>query len=152
MADTVIITMPETIAIASDHAGFNLKETLKTYLTESAFVPLDLGAYSEESVDYPDFGNAMAEAIKAGKATRGVLICGSGIGISIAANRHKHIRAALCHSEETARLSREHNDANVLVLGARIVDIPTATAALNAFLTTQFAGGRHAGRVSKLSC
>jgi ribose 5-phosphate isomerase B len=143
--------MPETIAIASDHAGFTLKETLKSQLNALGFVPLDLGAHSEESVDYPDFGNAMAEAIKAGKATRGVLICGSGIGISIAANRHKHIRAALCHSEETARLSREHNDANVLALGARIVDETTAKAALNAFLTTAFAGGRHAKRVEKLS-
>lgn len=139
------------IALGSDHAGFTLKETLKMQLTASGFGLLDLGAYSEESVDYPDFGNAMAEAIKAGKATRGVLICGSGIGISIAANRHKNIRAALCHSQETARLSREHNDANVLVLGARVVDETTAKAALNTFLTTPFAGGRHAGRVNKLS-
>ncbi len=142
--------MTETIAIASDHAGFALKETLKAELAAAGYVPLDLGAYSEESVDYPDFGHAMADAIKAGKATCGVLICGSGIGISIAANRHNHIRAALCHSEETARLSREHNDANVLVLGARIVSEEIAKSALQAFLTTPFAGGRHAGRVSKL--
>lgn len=144
--------MTETIAIASDHAGFSLKKTLQAELSRLGFTPLDLGAYSEASVDYPDFGNAMAEAIKAGKAERGILICGSGIGISIAANRHKHIRAALCHNAETARLSREHNDANVLTLGARIVDEATAKAALNTFLTTPFAGGRHEGRVAKLSC
>jgi ribose 5-phosphate isomerase B len=138
------------VAIASDHAGFALKEKLKAQLAQAGLTPLDLGAYNEESVDYPDFGKALADAIKTEKATRGVLICGSGIGISIAANRHKHIRAALCHSEETARLSREHNNANVLVLGARIVDDATAKAALHAFLNTPFAGGRHAGRVEKL--
>lgn len=138
------------IAIASDHAGFKLKEFLKAELRALGHEPLDLGAHSEESVDYPDFANALADALKAGKADRGVLVCGSGVGISIAANRHKHIRAALCHSEETAKLSREHNDANVLVLGARIVDEETAKAALKAFFTTPFAGGRHAGRVAKL--
>ena len=143
--------MIETIAIASDHAGLTLKEALKTKLMALGFKPLDLGTHSEESVDYPDFANAMAEAVKTNKVTRGILICGSGIGISIAANRHKHLRAALCHSEETARLSREHNDANILVLGARIVDLATANAALQAFLTTPFAGGRHAARVAKLN-
>lgn len=142
----------ETIAIASDHAGFALKEALKNQLIRLGFVPLDLGTESEASVDYPDYGYKMADAIKDGKAERGILICGSGIGISIAANRHSHIRAALCHNAETASLSREHNDANVLVLGARIVDEATAEKALNAFLTTGFAGGRHAARVAKLSC
>ena len=142
--------MPETIAIASDHAGFTLKEKLKAELIALGFSPLDLGTHSEDSVDYPDLANALADAMKAGKAARGVLVCGSGIGISIAANRHAHIRAALCHSAETARLSREHNDANVLALGARIVDEPTAKAALKVFFSTPFAGGRHATRVAKL--
>lgn len=140
------------IALASDHAGFVLKEILKKHLATLGHTPLDLGTNSEASVDYPDFGNAMAAAIKAGKAERGILVCGSGIGISIAANRHSHIRAALCHNEETARLSREHNDANVLALGARIVSEETAKAMVQTFLTTPFAGGRHAGRVAKLSC
>ena len=140
------------IALASDHAGFALKELLKKHLKTLGYEPLDLGTHNEDSVDYPDFGNAMAAAIKAGKAERGILVCGSGIGISIAANRHPHIRAALCHNEETAKLSREHNDANVLALGARIVSEETAKTMLKTFLTTQFAGGRHAGRVAKLSC
>ena len=144
--------MSELIALASDHAGFALKEIVKSHIVDLGFTPLDLGTHSEESVDYPDYAAKMAEAIKQGKASRGILICGSGIGISIAANRHPHIRAALCHNEETARLSREHNDANVLALGARIVTEETAKAATAAFLNTQFAGGRHAGRVAKLSC
>ena len=142
----------QIIALARDHAGFALKETLKKYLVTLGCTPLDLGTNSEDSVDYPDFANALATAIKAGKATQGILVCGSGIGISIAANRHPHIRAALCHNEETAKLSREHNDANVLALGARIVSEETAKTMLKTFLTTQFAGGRHAGRVAKLSC
>jgi ribose 5-phosphate isomerase B len=141
----------QPIAIASDHAGFALKQALCAYVQTLGFTVLDLGAFSEASVDYPDFANALATAIKEGKASRGILICGSGIGISIAANRHPHIRAALCHSEETARLSREHNDANVLALGARIISEETAKACINAFLNTPFAGGRHAGRVAKLN-
>jgi ribose 5-phosphate isomerase B len=140
------------IALASDHAGYALKEALKQHLVTLGHTPLDLGTNSEDSVDYPDFGNAMAAALKANKAEQGILVCGSGIGISIAANRHPHIRAALCHNEETAKLSREHNDANVLVMGARIVSEDLAKTMLKTFLTTQFAGGRHAGRVAKLSC
>ena len=140
------------IALASDHAGYALKEALKQHLVTLGHTPLDLGTNSEDSVDYPDFGNAMAAALKANKAEQGILVCGSGIGISIAANRHPHIRAALCHNEETAKLSREHNDANVLVMGARIVSEDLAKTMLKTFLTTPFAGGRHAGRVAKLSC
>lgn len=113
--------------------------------------PVDLGPNSTDSVDYPDFALALADGIKASRAEYGVLICGSGIGMSIAANRHRHIRAALCHSAETAKLCRQHNNANVLVLGARIVDTATAATALEAFLTTGFEGGRHASRVAKLS-
>lgn len=138
------------LLFASDHAGVALKSTLMQQAEQLGWRPINLGTDNSDSVDYPDFGHAMAEAIKQGKAEYGVLICGSGIGISIAANRHKHIRAALCHNEETAKLSRQHNNANVLALGARMIDDATATKALLAFLTTEFEGGRHASRVAKL--
>lgn len=143
--------MTETIAIASDHAGFALKGVLKLELEAMGYAPLDLGTDDTASVDYPDYADKLAQAIKAGKATRGILVCGTGIGISIAANRHREIRAALCHDATTARLSREHNDANVLVLGGRIVGEEVAKECLTAFLATPFAGGRHEGRVAKLS-
>jgi len=140
-----------TIAVASDHAGFDLKEILKRDLQEAGHDVLDLGTHSSASVDYPDFGKAMGEAIASGKAARGVLVCGTGIGISIAANRHAHVRAALCHDTTTARLCREHNDANVLVLGARTTGIETARDCLRAFLGTGFAGGRHQRRIDKMT-
>lgn len=143
--------MTETIAIASDHAGFALKGVLKLELESLGYVPLDLGTHDTASVDYPDYADKLAQAIKAGKAARGVLVCGTGIGISIAANRHREIRAALCQDVTTARLSREHNDANVLVLGGRIVGEEVAKECLKAFLATAFAGGRHEGRVAKLA-
>lgn len=140
----------ESIAIASDHAGFALKEILKAELVQLGFGVLDLGPDSEASVDYPDYANALAGAIGKGQAKRGVLICGSGIGISIAANRHRHIRAALIHDGLGARLCREHNDANVLALGARLIGVDVAKDCLKVFLTTDFAGGRHQNRVAKL--
>ncbi len=140
----------ETIAIACDHAGFDLKETLKSELANRGFDVLDLGTNGPDSVDYPDFGAAMGDAIASGKAKRGVLICGSGIGISIAANRNPAVRAALCQSGLMAKLSRQHNDANVLALGARLIGIETALDCLDAFLTTDFEGGRHQRRVDKL--
>ena len=112
---------------------------------------LDLGTNSTVSVDYPDFGKAMAEVIASGKAERGVLVCGTGIGISIAANRNSKVRAALVHDVTSARLSREHNDANVVAFGQRLIGVETARDALKVFLNTQFAGGRHAGRVAKLA-
>ncbi len=143
-------TMTRTVAIASDHAGFALKEALKPVLAELGLAVLDCGTNSTDSVDYPDFGEKCATAILNGEAEKGIIICGSGIGISIAANRHPGIRAALCHSPETAALAREHNDANILALGARITDEATARACVEAFFTTQFAGGRHATRVEKL--
>ena len=139
------------IAVASDHAGFDLKEILKRDLQEAGHEVLDLGTHSTDSVDYPDFGRAMGEAIASGKVARGVLVCGSGIGISIAANRNPKVRAALVHDETTARLSREHNDANVVAFGARVIGVETAREALKVFLTTDWLGGRHAGRVDKLS-
>ncbi len=139
------------IAVAADHAGFDLKEILKRDLQEAGFAVLDLGTNSTVSVDYPDFGKAMAEVIASGKAERGVLVCGTGIGISIAANRNSKVRAALVHDVTSARLSREHNDANVVAFGQRLIGVETARDALKVFLNTQFAGGRHAGRVAKLA-
>ncbi len=140
-----------TIAVASDHAGFDLKETLKRDLEEAGYAVLDLGTNSTASVDYPDFGKAMGEAIASGKVERGVLVCGSGIGISIAANRNPQVRAVLAHDATSARLAREHNDANVVAFGQRITGIEVAREALKVFLATKFEGGRHAGRVAKLS-
>ena len=140
-----------SIAVASDHAGFDLKELLKRDLLEAGHDVLDLGTNSIASVDYPDFGRAMAEAIASGRAGRGVLVCGTGIGISIAANRNPKVRAALVHDETSARLSRQHNDANVVAFGQRLIGTETARAALKVFLNTAFEGGRHAGRVAKLS-
>lgn len=142
--------MPETIAIAADHAGCTLKEKLAAALRERGLEVLDLGTEPGRAVDYPDQADALAAALRDGRARRGVLICGSGIGIAIAANRHRHLRAALCHDVTTARLAREHNDANVLVLGERIVGEAIARDCLAAFLDTPFAGGRHAPRVAKL--
>ncbi len=141
----------ETIAIASDHAGFELKNELKKDLIDLGYTVLDLGADNLESVDYPDFGYALAGAMKEGKAERGVLICGSGIGISIAANRHTEIRAAVVHDALGARMSRLHNDANVICFGGRMVGADTARDCLKIFLETSFEGGRHARRVDKLS-
>ncbi len=141
----------ETIALASDHGGYDLKNLLKSYLAEMGFEPLDLGCDNSDSVDYPDFADAMASALKKGDATRGILVCGSGIGISIAANRHAHIRAALVHDRLTAELSRKHNDANVIVMGGRIIGPDVAKDCLWAFLNTEFEGGRHQRRIDKMS-
>ena len=140
-----------TIAVASDHAGFDLKEILKRDLQEAGHDVLDLGTNSTASVDYPDFGRAMADAIGSGKAARGVLVCRTGIGISIAANRNPKVRAALVHDVTSARLSREHNDANVVAFGQRLIGFEAARDALKVFLSTKFEGGRHVGRVAKLS-
>ena len=138
------------VALASDHAGFEMKEALKEYLSGRAEI-IDLGANSDESVDYPDFGKAMGEAITEGRAERGILICGSGIGVSIAANRFPAVRAALCTSSEMAHLARQHNDANVLALGARLTDLETAKSCVDDFLHVEFEGGRHQRRVDKMS-
>ncbi len=141
----------KSIAIASDHAGYDLKTILAEELGSLGYEVVDLGTDGRDSVDYPDFAKALIKAVNEDRADLGVLVCGTGIGISIAANRHPGIRAALCHNETTARLARAHNDANVLALGARIVGIEVAKDCLKAFLTTEFAGGRHAGRVAKLA-
>jgi ribose 5-phosphate isomerase B len=140
-----------TIAVASDHAGFDLKEILKRDLQEAGYAVLDLGTNSTASVDYPDFGHALADAVASGRADKGVAVCGTGIGISIAANRHPKVRAALAHDVTSARLSREHNDANVVAFGSRVTGTEVAREALKIFLKTAFEGGRHAARVAKLS-
>lgn len=140
----------ETIAIAGDHAGVAMKNVLKKELEDLGFDVLDLGTNGPESVDYPDFADALASAMHDGKAKRGVLVCGTGIGVSIAANRHRDVRAALCHDAVTARLSRQHNDANVLVLGARTTGEEVAKDCVKVFMNTEFEGGRHARRVAKL--
>lgn len=138
------------IAIASDHAGYDLKEAIKNHFADR-YEWLDLGTDSADSVDYPDFGAAMGKAITNGDVDRGIVVCGSGIGISIAANRYAAVRAALCTSAEMARLSREHNDANVLALGSRIIDSDTAMDCVDTFIQTAFEGGRHERRRDKLN-
>ena len=142
---------PERIAVASDHAGVGLKSVAAELLRELGFEVLDLGTNGPDSVDYPDFAGKMAAALKAGDAARGVLICGTGIGISIAINRHRHIRAARCTDATDARLAREHNDANVMALGARTIGEETARDCIRTFLSTPFEGGRHQRRVDKMS-
>ena len=143
--------MKQKILIAADHGGFELKEDIKAFTFPDLNIEwIDLGTHSTDSVDYPEYGFKVAEAIKNGDADKAVIICGSGIGISIAANRHAHIRSALCTSPEMAMLSRQHNDANVLALGARIINEKTALECVHTFLTTDFEGGRHSRRVEKL--
>lgn len=142
--------MKKTIAIASDHAGFQLKEVLKKEIVSLGYNLSDCGTDSTASVDYPDYGYKLATAVSSGKADFGIAICGSGVGISIAANRKPKVRAALCESVEVAELSRKHNNANVLALGARIISEELAIKILHAFLNTEFEGGRHEARVKKL--
>ncbi|MGG5820878.1 ribose 5-phosphate isomerase B [Falsiroseomonas sp. HW251] len=139
------------VALGSDHAGVAMKALLKEALEAAGHPALDMGTNGPESVDYPDFADAVAQAVTGGRARFGVLVCGTGIGISIAANRHAGIRCALVHDVTGARLSREHNDANVLALGARVTGPEVALDALRAFLATPFGGGRHERRVKKLT-
>ncbi|WP_395628317.1 ribose 5-phosphate isomerase B [Sphingorhabdus sp.] len=139
------------IAIASDHAALALKSALVEYLLSAGHDVSDLGPHDENSVDYPDYGYKLAAAVADGTAERGVVLCGSGIGISIAVNRNPAARAALVSEPLSARLAREHNDANVIAMGARLIGIEMAKACLDAFLTTEFGGDRHQRRVDKLS-
>lgn len=140
--------MTDIIAIAADHGGFALKDQIKAAFPNMNW--LDLGTNTSDSVDYPDFAKKVADAIKDSKATRGILICGSGIGISIAANRYAHVRCALVHDVTGARLCRQHNDANVLALGARMIGAEVAKDCVDVFLSAEFEGGRHQKRVDKL--
>ncbi len=141
----------ERVAVAADHAGVGLKSLVQETLAELGYQVSNLGTDGPESVDYPDYAETLAAALKDGTASLGVLICGTGIGMSIAINRHKHIRAARCQDVTDARLAREHNDANVLVLGARTIGAETAKDCLRAFLATKFEGGRHQRRIDKMS-
>ena len=142
--------MERPLLVASDHAGCELKEKLKGALDAMGVAYEDLGVRSPDPADYPDKAHELAERVASGEAERGLLVCGSGQGMAMAANRHRGVRAALAADEETARLSREHNDANVLTLGGRLVDHAKAERILEVFLKTPFAGGRHAGRVAKI--
>jgi ribose 5-phosphate isomerase B len=139
-----------SVALGADHAGFELKESLKAWLIDRGCEVTDLGTHSTESVDYPDYAAAVAQAVADGKAQRGVLVCGTGIGMAVAANKAAGVRAALCGDLYTARMSREHNDANVLCLGGRLTGREMAADILRMWLETEFAGGRHARRLEKI--
>ena len=138
------------IAAASDHGGFALKEEVKKHLMERGIEVLDLGTHSEESVDYPVYGKACGEAVASGKADLGIVVCGTGIGMSIAANKVKGIRCGLCTSVEMARLTKQHNNANILALGGRTTDTGLAMEIVDTWLDTEFEGGRHQRRVDLL--
>ena len=142
--------MPDAIILGSDHAGFELKERVKKALERLGVPCEDVGTRSTDSVDYPDYAHRVAEAVGNGRYARGIVVCGTGLGVSMAANRHPGVRAAVAYDEETARLSREHNDANVLALGGRSLDHGLAERILEVWLETPFAGGRHARRVAKI--
>ncbi len=143
--------MPQRIAIVSDHAAFDMKAILAEHLRDNGNEVVDLGTTSTDSVDYPDYGYRIAAAIAAGEVERGIALCGSGVGISMSVNRHPACRCALVSEPVSARLAREHNDANVLALGARMIGPEMARACVDAFLATPFAGERHQRRVDKLS-
>ena len=138
------------IAIGSDHAGYALKEELKKYLEVNEIPCKDFGTFSEESCDYPIFAEKVADSVVSGESSKGILVCGTGIGISIAANKVKGIRAALCYEPPLAAMSRTHNDANIICLGARVTDSPTAKSIVDVFLNTRFEGGRHEKRVKEI--
>jgi ribose 5-phosphate isomerase B len=142
--------VPSSVAIGSDHAGFELKEHVRSFLERRGLKVEDCGTYDEQSVDYPDFAKKVTEAVAGGRVEMGFLICGTGIGMSMAANKVPGIRAALCYDSYTARMAREHNDANVLVLGGRLIGKGLAEEITTIFLDTDFAGGRHARRVAKI--
>ena len=139
------------IAIGCDHAAYTFKEEIKAYLAEKGYTLIDKGCYSAERADYPDHGIAVGEAVASGEAERGIVICGSGIGISIAANKVKGVRCALCSEPLSARLSRNHNDANVLAMGARLIGLEMGKAIVDEWLVAEFEGGRHVGRIEKIS-
>jgi ribose 5-phosphate isomerase B len=138
------------IAVASDHAGFEYKERVKKLLDELNLPYDDFGTAAEESTDYPDWAHRASTAVSEGKCERGILVCGTGIGMSIVANKHKGVRAAVCESATAARLARQHNDANVLAIGARITGWESAADIIRTFLSTPFEGGRHQRRVEKI--
>ena len=138
------------IGLASDHAGFELKQYVKQYLEEQGITYKDYGTYTAESCDYPDFAHALAKGMETGEVERGIAICGSGEGISMTLNKHQHIRAALVWMPEIAKMTRMHNDANVLVMPGRYISCDTAREIMNQFLNTPFEGGRHVRRIEKI--
>lgn len=140
------------IAIGCDHAGFPYKDSIVAMLHAEGHFVLDFGTHSPDSVDYPDFAHPVSEAIETGQAELGVLLCGSGNGVAITANKHQHIRCAICWTEELAALARQHNDANIIALPVRFVPEILALAMVRIFLATPFEGGRHAKRVNKMAC
>ncbi len=139
------------IGLASDHAGYELKTFVKQYLDEHNIEYVDYGTHSEASCDYPDYAHALATGLAQGECTRGIAICGSGEGISMTLNKHQHVRAALVWMPEIARMTRLHNDANVLVMPGRYIDTDTASAIMDQFLNTDFEGGRHEARIAKIA-
>lgn len=140
------------ITIGCDHAGFELKEKLKKILLAKGFTLKDVGTYSADSVDYPDFAHSVASSVSSGESEKGILICGSANGVAMAANKHKDIRAAVCWNEEIAHLARQHNNANIICIPARFVGAELAERMTEIFLTTAFEGGRHQNRVQKINC
>ncbi len=139
------------IAVGSDHGGFKFKEQIVRFLVSAGVEVEDVGCHSTESVDYPRFADQVCARVRSGACDRGILVCGTGIGMSIAANRHRDIRAALCHEAYTARMSREHNNANVLCLGGRVLGIEVALDIVGVWIETEFTGGRHQRRLDMLS-
>ncbi|MDX1905051.1 MAG: ribose 5-phosphate isomerase B [Thermonemataceae bacterium] len=140
------------IAIGSDHAGFTYKETLQEFLKHKGIEVVNFGTNSSESVDYPDFAHPVAQSVEKKEVDLGILICGSGNGVAMTANKHSEVRAALCWKVELAELARQHNDANILCLPARFVSVEEAQAMVEAFIRTDFEGGRHGNRVNKITC
>lgn len=138
------------IFISSDHAGFKLKEDIKSHLSKKKLSFQDLGPFNDDRVDYPDYAHKVARKVKANKSNVGILVCGSGMGMNIAANRHKNIRAAQCFNLKSTKLSRLHNDANIITLGSRLLTKKLAINCVNTFLNTKFEGGRHSKRIKKI--
>ena len=142
--------MFKKIFISSDHAGFQLKEDIKSHLSKKKLSFQDLGPFNDDRVDYPDYAHKVARKVKVNKSNVGILICGSGMGMNIAANRHKNIRAAQCFNLKSTKLSRLHNDANIITLGSRLLNKKLALSCVNIFLNTKFEGGRHSKRIKKI--
>jgi ribose 5-phosphate isomerase B len=140
------------VAIGCDHAGFEYKEAIKQWLTQRGFEVKDFGTHSLDSVDYPDFAHPTAASIESGECAFGILFCGSANGVAITANKHQHVRAGLCWENDVAKLVRKHNNANIICVPARFVALPLAQEMVDIFMTTEFEGGRHANRVSKIAC
>lgn len=144
--------MKQIIPIGADHAGFELKTAIIDHLTAAGYTLKDFGCYSEESIDYPDFGHPVASMVEENDGMLGILICGSGNGINMTANKHQGVRSALCWKNELAELARQHNNANIIALPARFISTEEAIEMITTFLTTEFEGGRHERRVEKIAC